>query len=316
VALTRLLSPSAIAAVDDLELAARLIVEGAHTGRHRSPFHGFAAEFSQHRPYRPGDDLKHLDWKILGRTDRLYSRRFHETTNLSAMLVVDTSGSMSFPAEPSASASGAAAAVSKFRYAVMMAAAIAHVLIAQGDRAGIISMQHDRFSYLPPKGGRPHLHALCTMLARLEPAGAFPLDRVAARGGELMRRPGLLIVISDLYDAADSTYRELRGLNGRHDVALLQVLSREEITFPYSGDIEFDDLESDGRRVLDADDAAGRYRDAMATFVARQRTDAHRDGHDYALLPTDVAPERALRAYLLRRARASARPGGARAGRR
>jgi uncharacterized protein (DUF58 family) len=315
VVLTRLLSPSAIAAVDDLELAARLIVEGAHTGRHRSPFHGFAAEFSQHRPYRPGDDLKHLDWKILGRTDRLYSRRFHETTNLSAMLVIDTSGSMNFPSER-APAHGAPPIVSKFRYAVMMAAALAHVLIAQGDRVGLITMQRDRFSYLPPKGGRPHLHALSTLLARLEPAGAFPLDRVAARGGELMRRPGVLIVISDLYDAADSTYRELRGVNGRHDVALLQVLSREEITFPYSGDVEFEDLEADGRRVLDADDAAGRYRDAMATFVARQRADAHRDGHDYALLPTDVAPERALRAYLLRRARASARPSGARAGRR
>lgn len=314
-ALTRLLSPSAIAAVDDLELAARLIVEGAHTGQHRSPFHGFAAEFSQHRPYRPGDDLKHLDWKILGRTDRLYSRRFHETTNLSAMLVVDTSGSMNFPAS-SASPAGTPASLSKFRYAVMMAAALAHVLIAQGDRVGIITTQHDRFSYLPPRGGRPHLHALATLLARLEPAGAWPLDRVMARGGELLRRPGLLIVISDLYDAADATYRALRGLPGRHDVALLQVLSREEITFPYAGDIEFEDLESDGRRVLDADDAAGRYRETMATFVAGQRAQAHRDGHDYALLPTDIAPERALRAYLLRRARASARPGGARTGRR
>ena len=91
------LTPSTVAAIDDLELAARLIVEGARSGTHRSPFHGFTAEFSQHRPYRPGDDLKYLDWKLLGRTDRLYSRQFRETTSLSVMLVLDASASMRFP---------------------------------------------------------------------------------------------------------------------------------------------------------------------------------------------------------------------------
>ena len=95
-----LLSSSAVAAIDDLELAARLVVEGVRSGAHRSPFHGFTAEFSQHRPYRPGDDLKHLDWKVLARTDRLYTRQFSETTNLSVMLVLDTSASMGFPAGP------------------------------------------------------------------------------------------------------------------------------------------------------------------------------------------------------------------------
>jgi uncharacterized protein (DUF58 family) len=133
VSITRVLSPSAIAALDDLELAARLIVEGSRSGGHRSPFHGFTAEFSQHRPYRPGDDLKYLDWKILGRTDRLYSRRFQETTNLSVMLVLDTSGSMNFPdAEDPPDLKG----VSKFRYAVLMTAALAHVISEQGDAVG------------------------------------------------------------------------------------------------------------------------------------------------------------------------------------
>jgi uncharacterized protein (DUF58 family) len=319
------LSPSAVGAIDDLELAARLIVEGAHTGRHRSPFHGFAAEFSQHRPYRPGDDLKYLDWKILGRTDRLYSRRFRETTNLSAMIVLDASASMNFPRDGEEvkrvkdvkTSRGHASNLTKFQYAVLMGAALAHVIIEQGDAAGLITMSGDRFVYLPPKGGRTHLHAMLTMLARLEPAGAWQLDRVLARGGELLKRRGVMVAVSDFYDATETTYRELRRIGHRgHDVALLQVLSPAEISFPYSGAIEFEHLETAERRFLDAGDAAAGYRRAVSDFLTDSRAQAHRDGHDYALLPTDVAPERALRSYLIRRARASAPAAGARSGRR
>ena len=325
---TRVLSPSAVGAIDDLELAARLIVEGAHTGRHRSPFHGFAAEFSQHRPYRPGDDLKYLDWKILGRTDRLYSRRFRETTNLSAMIVLDASASMNFPVgggvkdvkvvqDVKTSRRHAGQELSKFRYAVLMAAALAHVIIEQGDAAGLITMSGDRFVYLPPKGGRTHLHAMLTMLARLEPAGAWQLDRVLARGGELLKRRGVMVAVSDFYDATETTYRELRRIGHRgHDVALLQVLSPAEISFPYSGAMEFEHLETAERRFLDAGEAAAGYRRAVSEFLTDSRAQAHRDGHDYALLPTDVAPERALRSYLIRRARASAPAAGAKSGRR
>src|ERR1043165_5699230 len=129
------LSSSVVAAIDDLELAARLVVEGVRSGDHRSPFHGFAAEFSQHRPYRPGDDLKFLDWKLLARTDRLYSRQFSETTNLSALIVLDTSGSMNFPAD--SGAPPGRAPLAKFRYAVVLAAALAYLIIDRGDTAGL-----------------------------------------------------------------------------------------------------------------------------------------------------------------------------------
>ena len=310
--ITRVLSPSAIAALDDLELAARLIVEGARSGGHRSPFHGFTAEFSQHRPYRPGDDLKYLDWKLLGRTDRLYSRRFQETTNLSVMLVVDTSGSMNFPDQMDPM-DLTDRHVSKFTYAVLMAAALAHVIAEQGDAVGLMTMRDGRFVYLPPRGGRTHVHALFAMLATLEPGGVCDLDRVLSRSGELLKRRGCVLAISDFYDASDATFRELRRVTKRgHDMALLQTLSPEEIAFPYNGAIEFQDLETAERRALDAGDAAKTYRDAVAAFVETCRTQAHRDGLDYVLMPTDVAPERALRSYLLRRAATSTV--GARAG--
>lgn len=293
-----LLSPAAVGAIDDLELAARLVVEGMRSGAHRSPFHGFTAEFSQHRPYRPGDDLKHLDWKLLARTDRLYSRQFSETTNVSVMLVLDASASMRFPAS--------ADVVSKFKYSAILTAALAYLVIDQGDAAGLMTMSGGRFVYLPAKGGRQHLRALLAMLARIEPAGEWELDRALMRSAELLKRRGVLIALSDFYDATETTGRELRRVARRgHDVALLQVLARDEITFPYTGDLEFEDLESGVRRHLEAGAAAMVYRARVASFLADFRTSTHRDGHDYALMPTDIPPSRALRSYLLRRTAAA-----------
>jgi uncharacterized protein (DUF58 family) len=293
------LTPSAVAAIDDLELAARLIVEGLRSGQHRSPFHGFTAEFSQHRPYRPGDDLKYLDWKILARTDRLYSRQFREATSMSVMLVVDASASMDFP-------DTGATAVSKFRYASIVAASLAYLIVNQGDTAGLMTMTGDRFTYLPTRGGRPHLRLLLGQLARLEPHGSWQLDKAISRGAELLKRRGVIVVISDFYDATDVTFRELRRVARRgHDVAMLQVISRPELAFPYAADLEFEDLESGERRIVDAGSTAPRYRAAVGDFLARCRAQAHRDGIDYALMPTDVAPEQALRSYLLRRGAAA-----------
>ena len=298
------LTPAAVAAIDDLELAARLIVEGVRSGSHRSPFHGYTAEFSQHRPYRPGDDLKYLDWKLLGRTDRLYSRQFRETTSLSVMLVLDTSASMRFP--------DAAREVSKFRYATIVASSLAWLIVGQGDSAGLMTTTGDRLTYLPARGGKPHLRVLLAQIARLEATGAWTLDRAIARAADLMKRRGVVVVISDFYDATEATFREMRGVSRRgHDIALLQILSRAEIEFPYRATVELEDLESGERRVVDGDTAGREYRAAVGEFLTHCRRQAHTDGIDYALLPTDVAPERALRMYLLRRQAAAAAAGSA-----
>ena len=289
------LTPSTVAAIDDLELAARLIVEGARSGTHRSPFHGFTAEFSQHRPYRPGDDLKYLDWKLLGRTDRLYSRQFRETTSLSVMLVLDASASMRFPE--------GADEVSKFRYAALITSALAYLIVNQGDSVGFLTMQDGRFNYLPTKGGRPHLRAILAQLARIDPRGAWSVEGALMRGADLLKRRGVILVVSDFYDATDATFRELRRVARRgHDVALLQIISKPEIDFPFDASLEFEDLESGERRVIDAGSSAREYRSNVGSFLTRSRREAHRDGHDYALLRTDTPPERALRSYLIRRA--------------
>lgn len=286
------LSPALIAAVDDLEVAARLIVEGVRSGEHRSPFHGFSNEFSQYRAYRPGDDLKYLDWKMLARSDRLYTRQFRETTNMAAMICLDASASMAYPEE----------ALSKFRYASMMAAALAHLIVHQGDAVGLMTMQEGRLVYLPARGGRAHLRSVLAQIDKLEPAQTWDPKLVIPRAADLLKRRGLMCVISDFYDAPEETRVELRRVNRRgHDVALLQVVSKQEVELPFSGDLEFEDLENGSRVMLDPRRSRGMYRQAVAAFLEGWRFGARRDGFDYALMTTDEAPAEALRGYLLRR---------------
>jgi uncharacterized protein (DUF58 family) len=286
------LSASVIAAIDDLELAARLVVEGLRAGGHRSPFHGFSADFQQHRPYRAGDDLKYLDWKILARTDRLYSKQFRETTSMSVMLVLDSSGSMAFPEN----------GVSKFRYAQVVAASLAYLIASQGDAVGLMTTTGDRLTYLPAKGGRPHLRLLIAQIDKLLPAGSWQPDRVISRGAELLKRRGALVVISDFYDEEELTRREMRRVASRgHDVAALHLTSNEERRFPFRGDLEFEDIESGERRLVNATAIEAEYRANVDAFLDGWKTCARSDGIDYALMSIEEPPEKTLREYLLRR---------------
>jgi uncharacterized protein (DUF58 family) len=290
------LQPAVVAALGDLELAARLVVEGMRAGPHRSPFRGFSTEFQQHRSYRSGDDLRHLDWKLLARTDRLYTRQFRDTTNMSVMIVVDTSASMAF------AGGGGKDDVSKLRYASILAAALAYLAVTEGDAAGLMAAADGPLTYLPARGGRAHLRSLVARLDKLTPAGTWDPARSIARAAELMKRRGLIIVLSDLYDAEDDTLRELKRARRRgHDVALLQTLSRPEIAFNYRGDVEFADLETGARRVVPADAIGASYRAAVGDFLTRWRTRAQQFGIDYALFPTDEPPARALRTYVVKR---------------
>ena len=286
------LSASVVAAIDDLELAARKVVEGLRAGGHRSPFHGFSADFQQHRPYRTGDDLKYLDWKVLARTDRLYSKQFRETTSMSVMLVLDATASMAYPEK----------GTSKFRYSSVIAASLAYLISSQGDAVGLMSTDGDRLVYLPAKGGRLHVRSLIAQIDKLRPHGSWQPDRVISRGAELLKRRGALVVISDFYDEEEATRRELRRVSSRgHDVAMLQLTSREERHFPFTGDHEFQDLETGERRIVNANAIELEYRANIEAFMTRARTSAARDGIDHALISIDEPPEQARREYRLRR---------------
>ena len=191
------LDPVLLSAIGDLELVARVMVDGTLSGLHRSPFHGYSAEFNQYRHYRPGDDLKYVDWKLVARTDRVYTRQFRETTNMASAIVLDTSGSMAFPV----AGSERTRPVSKFRYAVIAAAALAHLISGQGDAVGLLAGEQ----FLPPRAGRQHLRGLLAGLSSLAPSGGFSAADSVRRASERLKRRGLLLVLSDFYDDEERT---------------------------------------------------------------------------------------------------------------
>lgn len=288
------LSPAVVTAIDDLELAARVLVEGLRVGGHRSPFHGYGAEFHQHRPYRAGDDLKYLDWKVFARSNRLYTRQFRETTNVAVMLVLDTSASMAFPVD--------ANATSKFRYGVILAAALAYLASEQGNAVGLMTETQGEMVYLPARSGRVHLRALLATLDRLAPGGAWNPARVIGRAAELLARRGLLVVLSDFYDDEGGTQRELRHTVQRgHDVAMLQVIAGGERTLPFREQVEVEELETGMRQLVEPAAIAAGYQQAMTSFLTRTRDLAVHEGMDYGLFVTDEPPEKTLRDYLVRR---------------
>jgi uncharacterized protein (DUF58 family) len=281
--------PEVLAGIADLELVAHIVVEGLVSGLHRSPFHGYSAEFSQYRHYRPGDDLKYVDWKLVARTDRVYTKQFRETTNMATSIVLDTSASMNFPST-----------LSKFRYGVIAAAALAHLISGQGDAVGLQAGD----VFLAPRAGRQHLRGLLAALSALEPHGTWSGGERVRRAAERLTRRGMLLVLSDFYDDEDEMCVELRrAARLGHEVVVFQILSRDEIELPYRRDLEFTDLETGRRLAINAGLARRDYRDALAAFLERWRSRAGAEGFRYSLIVTDMPPARALRNFLLARPR-------------
>ena len=287
-------SPAERASLRDLELLARTTVEGLRQGLHRSPFHGYSAEFSQYRPYRPGDDLKYVDWKLLARTDRIYTKQYRETTNLAAQIAVDASASMNY-AGPGG--------VTKLGYARLVAAALAHLIVDQGDAAGLVVFSDTIRDYVPSRSGRAHLRRLLVALTALEATGSTAAAPALRRATDLLKRRGLLILVSDLYDEDGAVEEELRRATRiGHDVAVFHILTRDEIEFPFDEDVRIDDLES-GASVQSGPAAAAEYRREFATFLDRWRTRCLANGIDYVRVTTNMALDTALREYLLHRSR-------------
>ena len=288
------LDTNALAAIADLELVSRRIVDGTISGLHRSPFHGYSAEFSQYRHYRPGDDLKYIDWKLFARTDRLYTKQFRETTNLVCQIALDASASMDY--------AGAGGGVTKFQYARLLAAALAHLVSRQGDAVGLVTYADALRQYLPSRGGQAHLRSVLLTLRRTEPGGATDGAAALARTIDLLKRRGLLVVISDLYDERPDVERALmRAAHTGHDVIVFHVLTRDEVELPFAGDVEVEDPET-GRIVLSNGRlAATPYRAAISAFLERWRSRAAAYGVDYVRLFTDQPLDTGLRAYLRRR---------------
>ena len=296
---------SELQSLRDLELVTRATVEGLRQGLHRSPFHGYSAEFSQYRQYRPGDDLKYVDWKALARTDRVYTRQFRETTNLSALLVMDASRSMDFPFDSRDSASGVSPAqgkpqVSKFTLARTIAAILGTLVLDQGDAAGLLATT-DRAHFVPPRSGHHHLRVLLAELSRLQPSGTSAIDSALRQAATLMKRRGLVIAVSDFYEdeAAITQIRRLRRMG--HDVIAIHVLSQEELSLEVGGAAEFVDLETGRKLLVQPSSARESYARDFGAWLASVEGGIRRNGIDYLRVTTGAPLEPALRRFLIGR---------------
>lgn len=288
-----LLDPKALMRVRSLEMRARVIVEGFWSGIHRSPYHGFSAEFSEYRQYTPGDDIRHIDWRVFGRTDRYYIKKFEDETNLRCQLLVDGSRSMMFGSDPD---------LTKHDYAATLAATFGYFLTQQGDAVGVTRFDDTIREYLPARNKPGHLRRL--MLALEPPAEgrstAFgaPLERVA----QMHNRRGLFVLISDLLAPLEELEARLGFLRARgHEVLVFQILDPRELDFEFDRAAQFTSLESGRQHFIDPEAARHSYLEQFEAHQEAARDLCQRNGIDYFLSPTDRAFDVALFEFLTSR---------------
>jgi uncharacterized protein (DUF58 family) len=292
-----LLPAAELAALGGLELVARQVVEGFIAGLHRSPHRGFSVEFAEHRMYQPGDDLRYIDWRMYGRSDRYYIKQFEEETNLRAYLLLDVSASMAWSSAPGA-------LPPKLWYAKQLAACVALLLARQGDAVGLLAFDDALRAHVAPRGGRGHWHELLRRLVPLEAAGTTDAGTALRDLAGRMRRRGLVILLSDLLVDTEATRLALRFLRHRgHEVLVMHLLDPGERELPAVAEARFVDPETGEELPASAADIRGEYRAAVQRAVAEWRAELAGHGSDYVLLGTDEPMAQALRAYLHKRGR-------------
>ncbi len=293
-----LLPPDTLKAVGRLEFIAKTAKEGFITGRHKSPNKGFSVEFAEHRAYAPGDDLRNLDWRVLGRTDRLYVKEFVEETNMRATILLDKSGSMGFSGNEAAMRNGKH--LSKFEYGRYLAAALSYLLINQQDAAGMVLFDNEINTYLPARARPSQLRILLEELEKHTPGKETGLANIFHDIAERIPRRGLVVIISDLFDNPEELIHALHHFRHRHhEVLLFHIMAEEEITFPYTSFSEFEDLEVDNHKIpLDPVSIRANYLDQVREFLHIIKTECGRLSIDYVPLNTKYPYELALAEYL------------------
>ena len=292
----RYLDPAVVARLAHLDVRARLVVEGFISGMHRSPFHGFSVEFAEHRPYMPGDPLKNLDWKVLAKSDRYLVKQSTEETNLRCHLLVDLSGSMGFQS--------ARASLSKLDYARSLAAALAYLMLGQQDAVGALLFADKPLSFIPARSVRSHLDVLLKALGAGQPQGRTRLGPSLHELAERIKRRGLVVLLSDLMDKPSEVLSGLQHFRHRHhEVIVFHILDPDEREFPYHDTATFVDLESGERLTTEPWEIAARYRERLDAWQDHYRRACREQLVDYVPLDTRTPFDRALLAYLEKRAK-------------
>ncbi len=286
------LHPEAIKRIDRLDLRAQHIVEGFMSGSHRSPYFGQSVEFLQHREYQLGDDLRHVDWQVWARQDRLYVKQFEEETNMRVQMLVDVSSSMQYGNGP----------LNKYEYAATIATSLAYLVLQKHDAVGCVTFDETIRENLPTRSQHTQLNSIIACLENSSPADKTDLNQIFSTAAELFSRKGVVIVVSDLFGDTDATLKGLRMLRQRgHDVLLFHVLDDDELDFPFTGSTLFDDLESDVQLNCNPKALRDGYLEEINSFLETIKIGCARASIDYALVRTSDSMGAVLASFLSRR---------------
>lgn len=292
--INRLLNDQEIARLGNLALGSRFTVEGTLAGAHRSPLKGFSVEFADYRQYVPGDDLRHLDWRVYGRNERLYIRQYEEECNLRVYLLLDASNSMAYGQDR----------ISKYRFASKLAVALAYVTAHQQDSVGLTIFDAQIRTQMPARSGLEHLRVLANLISDHEPGSETDVAATLHRLAERVRRRALIVILSDLFDDLERLRNSLAHFRRRkHDVIVYHVLDRAELEFPFRDIGNFEDLETQETLITNPREVRSAYQEAFADFLfTSQRICASLD-IDYVLTTTDNAVGTFVQQHLVRRNR-------------
>ncbi len=289
------LQPQVVAKLANMELRARFVVEGFLVGLHKSPYHGFSVEFAEYRQYNPGDPIKNIDWKAYGRTDRYYIKEFEEETNLRCYILVDASASMAFASE---------GRMPKFQYASYLAASFAYLMQLQKDAVGLTVFDERVREERAPSSTRVNLFEMLRLLERSTPSGKTQSPAVFGEVAQRIRRRGLVVIISDLYDDPAATLTAIKQFRHRgHEVIVFHIIDPIEIAFDFKGETMFIDLESEKRIQSQPWTIREEYQRRFSEYIDRIKLACEDSRIDYELIDTTSPYDVALTAYLHKRAK-------------
>ncbi|MEW6686736.1 MAG: DUF58 domain-containing protein [Candidatus Edwardsbacteria bacterium] len=290
----RFLKPEIVARLSGIDIKARLVVEGFLAGLHRSPYHGFSVEFAEYRQYMPGDEVRRIDWKVYGRTDRYYVKEFEEETNLKAYILLDASGSMGYHSN----------GISKTEYASYLAASLIYLLIKQQDAAGLLVFDEKIRTFVPPRSIKIHLNTLLRELDLIKPGGETNLSVVFHELAERIKRRGLIIVISDLFDEPQKILLGLKHFrHKKHEVIVFHLLDEAETKFPFTEEVTFRDMETGEELTVQGAEIRDEYQKKLQERMKYYKSECREHLIDYFPLTTSTPFDKALLAYLGKRSR-------------
>lgn len=290
----KFLDPRTLAKLHGLELRARRIVEGYVAGMHRSPYHGFSVEFAEHREYVPGDDLRYVDWKVFGKTDKVYLKQYEEETNLVCYLLLDTSESMRYKSDP--------AALSKLEYAQCIAAALSYLILHQQDSVGLVTFDQEIRTLLRPSGHPSHLKQLLHVMEQSRAQRKTATGPIFHDLAERLKKRGVVIILSDLFDNVSSMMAGLKHFrHRRHEVVVFHVLDPAELDFPFEQPTMFQGLEELPDVLSDPRSLRRAYLEEFGSFLRQVQLGCREQRADYVQLRTDQTLDVPLAAYLASR---------------